>query len=696
MKKFRFGLVFISLIFFSAEAFSQSAKLAEINRKTAERCLKIAENYILADEWNSALSQAELGLSYDSFVSDLLYIKAMAQDRLGATRAEILKTIKAAFDADTWLNYNKNGARILYADLLCGVGSYEESLAVLNDEGFIYSADAEFIRIKNFYRIASAASIEQARLKINSARKIYPSDSRFQDLFFTFEYSFMIKAWIDGIEYSVPALVQTIADAYIENFPDYASASTEVELLASFFAKGQTRTRLVKAIEAKNSEHPLFPVAALAAGTISEQKAYDLFVETLSKEISISLLTAFISLLKDEALIQDLSVRLTAFEGTLYIDEDLDLQNELVVQYLRGRPQYVQFDRNMDGEKDLYSVCDFGVPLFVSFEGGLTEVFYDSYPCVNCVNKNKENAVYYFLNDDFIYTPFDMIILPSFSRLGVNFYIPFINPELLPPQKKEMLAKTSCIELTASENGNSKVVYTFFDGRPVFANFTDTQGKFAYSSMEEGFPFVRYVDYDRDGIFETSETYDIDIEKLYDSEDEHVYIKKIFGDIPFAENLYLNKVEIDRNNDTIIEFKEEFLGNGNKLTSWDNDGNGVWDYEYYRFADPFVEEIYFYSSNGLPRVVLTKADGIPQKIKVGADEIPVVKGSQNNIYWIGERSTFSDENAIAKEVISAENGVVCIVQNKEKRFSVIKIDELYFCRKLPESYITDDEDEILE
>ena len=49
---------------------------------------------------------------------------------------------------------------------------------------FIYSADAEFIRIKNYYRIGTEDSIEQARLKINAARRIYPNDVRFPNIFF--------------------------------------------------------------------------------------------------------------------------------------------------------------------------------------------------------------------------------------------------------------------------------------------------------------------------------------------------------------------------------------------------------------------------------------------------------------------------------------------------------------------------------
>ncbi|MCR4733744.1 MAG: hypothetical protein K5829_01905 [Treponema sp.] len=695
MKKFK--VIFAFLVFFlSSFVYAQNSKLDEINRKTAERCLKIAENLILSDDWNGALAQAEMGLAYDDSVSDLLYVKAMAQEKLGYSKLKILESIKAAFEKDIWINYNKNGARILYADLLCDTGLYEESLSLLNDEGFIYSADAEFIRIKDFYRLGTADSIGQARDKINTTRKIYPSDSRFPELFFSFEYSFMLQAKNDGIDYFIPEIVKMIADSYIVTFPLDEADVSEMELLSTFFASDEKKTRLIKALEAKNADTPLFALAALSADVISQTKAYDIFINWLDGDISLSILSSFVSLLTDEALIQDMNIRLNAFEGTLCIDDNLDLQNELTVKYSRGRAQYIYYDKNMDGEKDLYSVCDFGVPLYSSFDHGLTEIFYDMYPNVSCINKNKENAVYYFLNDDYVFAPFDMIIYPAFSRLGTSFYIPYVNPELMAPDKVELIKNTSCVELNAKENGSSKVVYTYFGGNPVFANFTDNAGKFAFASLENGFPFVRFVDYDRDGNFETSETYDIDFDNSHADESERKVIENIFGAIPFAEKLYLNKIEIDRNNDTVVEFKEEYPGNGNIISSWDNDGNGIWECEYFKFVDSDMEEIYFYKDNGLPKVILTKISGIPSKIKVGNLEVPLIKGSQDYIYWLQNKGSWANENAIMKEARGLASGVVCIVQNDEKRFSVIRIDDVYYCRELPESYIPDDDEDTVQ
>ena len=61
-----------------ASVFAQGSALSA-NRNTALRCLKLAENCLLAKDWSNALKQADLGLTYDDSISDLIYVKAAAQ-----------------------------------------------------------------------------------------------------------------------------------------------------------------------------------------------------------------------------------------------------------------------------------------------------------------------------------------------------------------------------------------------------------------------------------------------------------------------------------------------------------------------------------------------------------------------------------------------------------------------------------------
>ena len=67
------------------------------NKNTALRCLKLAESCLVGNDWQNALNQAELGLSYDDSISDLYYIKAAASLNLGGTKADALRLLSSAF-----------------------------------------------------------------------------------------------------------------------------------------------------------------------------------------------------------------------------------------------------------------------------------------------------------------------------------------------------------------------------------------------------------------------------------------------------------------------------------------------------------------------------------------------------------------------------------------------------------------------
>ena len=158
MKKYAIVVLLSFGLIFSAAAQNSAASA---NKNTALRCLKLAESCLVGNDWKNALSQAELGLSYDDSISDLYYIKAAASLNLGGTKADALRTLSSAFERSSWAGYTKNGARIFLVDLLSDTGLHEESLTVLDSEPFIYSTDAEFIRIKNYYRMGTKESLNK-------------------------------------------------------------------------------------------------------------------------------------------------------------------------------------------------------------------------------------------------------------------------------------------------------------------------------------------------------------------------------------------------------------------------------------------------------------------------------------------------------------------------------------------------------
>lgn len=661
------------------------------NKNTALRCLKLAESCLVGNDWQNALNQAELGLSYDDSISDLYYIKAAASLNLGGTKADALRLLSSAFERAAWAGYTKNGARIFLADLLSDTGFYEESLSALDNEPFIYSADAEFIRIKNYYRMGTEDSLSRARQRLNSIRRVYPADQRFPKIFFMFESQFMSEAERDGLKYQIPELVSTIAASYIAKLPDYSDRNQELELMAASFARGEEKLRLIKAIDAKNkSLSALLAIAALRAGIYTDAEAFDMFFGASGSEVYLELLETFVALLKDEEVIEQAAKTLASFTGTLYIDENMDLQYEFVVQYENGRPLYIKYDGNNDGEIELYSSCDFGAPVLVYFNSSRIQFYYDTFPRISKVSYSDTNLVFNFLHDDFVFSPFDFVTDNVFARTGAEFYIPNISNEIAIPLPQELIEKASSFELPVTERDNARIVYTLSGGNIVFAEFYEEDKRYAYSDFTKEGSIFRFVDYDNDGNFETVEQFSeipYAQEGLRSDENERI-VSSVFNFIDGRQDIYLRKIQIDRNANTFSEFSEEYLEYGGKVTVWDNDDNGLPDCQYIRYpqkeGDSLLEETLYFDSNGLQIISLTIADGVPVKMNIQGSEVMVYAGTAAGLYWIDNKGTEDEETAVLNYVTKGiEQGAIDILNFEEERISVIKVGSSYYCRKVP-------------
>lgn len=688
MKK---SLLFTILFVFSFNILCAQNSAASANRNTAVRCLKLAENCLLAGDWENAFRQAELGLAYDDSVSDLIYTKAAAQTHLDYKKADIISIIKLAFEKNCWVGYAKNGARILYADLLCDAGNYSESLAVLDDEPFIFSADAEFIRIKNYYRLGTTEALEKARSKVNTSRRVYPEDSRFPEVFFAFETIIKNTAELKGLEYSIPENVRIIADSYIAKLPDYTEKKNTLEVYAAFLANDEIKTRLIKSISAKTNElNPLLIIAQKQINMISDAQAFESFFACIDNSVSLNILDMFISLITDIDVKNSIIEKLTNFDGTLYIDENLDLQNELVVDYSLGRPKYISYDKNNDGNKELYAICDYGSPISIYFNTESTELFYNSFPNVNKVNFLKDNYTFTFLNDDYQYSPFEMTLDGVLQSMSFDFYIPKVSQEISIPTPYDLVLKSNTVELPIEERENAKIVYSTYNGKLVLANFFEGERKYAICDFSAGVPFVRYVDYDNDETYETAEFYDEIPQDYKITADELKFMENVFSKVVKGKSLYLQKVQIDRNSNNFNEFVEEYLSANGRITSWDNDDNGIIDSQFIRYPvkedESVIEEAIFYDSNGLPVVSLYSLDGVPLKMNYGEQEVPIYCAKTEHLYWIEEEQSLETEEKVYEFMQQGiTQGVIELIEIDGQRFTLIRIGSDYFCKKVYEN-----------
>ncbi|MBQ7158874.1 MAG: hypothetical protein IJS09_05565 [Treponema sp.] len=327
-------LLFFSLFFTGALLFAQSDSARSANRRTAIRYLQLAKQYASQKQWKEADTNARLGLAYDEGIADLWYIRAVSQSNEGEKKSVVIPLVVTSLTRGEWVDYNRDSARILYADLLSTTLHFAEAVKVLDDAPFLYSADAEYIRARCYYNMGGEY-IQRAREKIDAARRIYPTDARFADLFFSLEYHLnqtMLQDAASGLDTEgLPPLVRKIADAFILGMPSFANPSAELELYAAIFAEGEKQIRLLKSFKARRLNAPLYAEYALRLGLLDQDAALDAIFVYTNDTVNLSILQAFVPLITDEKPHQDLYEYLNAYNGRLISDADGDGIANLIV-----------------------------------------------------------------------------------------------------------------------------------------------------------------------------------------------------------------------------------------------------------------------------------------------------------------------------------------------------------------------------
>lgn len=687
LKRISFFALFV--FFLSAgNLFCENAALIA-NRQTAIRCLKLAKSYISQNIWDAVSSKIEMGLAYDDSISDLWYLDAVVKTHNGATRSEIRPLIERSLAQGNWIDYNRDNARVLYADLLCDTGLHEQALSVLDEEPFLFSADAEFIRIKVFYLQKTSDSLEKARDKIDAARRVYPSDARFARLFFRNEFALLKEG-----ERPSPD-VQRMADAFILLVPKYADADAELELYAALFSDGEKKIRLLKAYHAKELTHPLYAEASLKAGLMTQKEAVEYFVEWADVSISLEWLKSFAVLITEDEPVEFLREYLNSYEGLLTVDTDGDLEPNLFVDYYRGRPQNIQWDRNNDGINEWTAVCDFGVPTAVCIPADEITVNYGSFPYITKLshkNSNGRNVTFSFADEQFEWTPFSVSAeLTLRDALRMDFFLPQINFSA-----EELDFKTSAkfafsYEIDSDEYAGAIISFSLLNGIPQSAVYSLNGVQYAQAFFEDGRPLFRAVDRDGDGIFETTETYALDEDGKIEmsAEDSSLLMTSLYG-YPMERNgLYIKMIQIDQNGDTKPDFTEEYLAGNGKITSWDSDNDGHWDTRYVRYPkkadEGLIEDSMFYLMPGRVLTAVTCVDGEPVKVVSNEIEYGVTKGEISDFYWVGNAGSMAEEEAVASSLDKMNRQGECLVVEVENsRVLSIKVADFMFGRLIPQ------------
>lgn len=677
-------LCMLLLVQIPVPAQADKAATTAANRQTALRYLLLAKEYINDSDWDTAIAEAQLGLSYDATIADLWYVMAVAESNKGGVLRDILPYVTTALTESQWVDYNRDGARVLYADILSDTGKWRQAVAVLDTAPFLYSADAEYIRIQAYYRMHTADSIEKAREKVDSVRRIYPDDTRFPLIFFKYEY---------GYHLSETSLSEALAAAFITHMPQYRTVSSELAVYMATFAKdSEEQKRMLQSFSAKNMRHPLYAIVALKAGILDQQAAYDYFCSFADKKISVSYLSEFAPLITDNEVKKQFVQYLTAYAGTLVEDTNGDLEPNLVIKYRRGRPEAITWDQNSDGVNEWEAVCDFGVPVSIDLPEDHIHSVYGTYPFLRTAVFSDENGrplvTFNLLDETLRWIPFSVKTSLFLSRTpGCDFYIPEVQHDVPHLSDADLLAAASSYEVPLQEYEGAFVKFSILDGIPQSSAYYKNGSCYARCRFKDGIPDVRTVDADGDGIFETTETYGFDPQNLMHrtAAENMQCMMNLFGRPEYGNGIYVKMIQVDTDKDNIADFSEEYLADDAKITSWDSNNDGLWDIRYVRYPENKNGEIpaaiYFYLMPERKLVSVALIDDKPVTITSDKTIYTVVKGHMQDFYWIGVPGPEEMEQKIGEAVGRAgSQGIRVSVDAPPDQFTAVQVDNKIFAR----------------
>lgn len=672
----------LCLLFFSIfclSIYAQDLSNPDIaNRQTAIRCIQVSKNYLVANNYSLALSQAELGLAYDDKISDLWYIKAVSSKMLDYSKKQILDYSEKFYEIDDWVIFSKDLGLVLYGEILSDCGEYEKAYQVLEDNKEYYSREIELIKAKAAYRLQD---FTDARNIISSASKIFPEDYRFPYTFYKNEFyaSYFNSKEIDAGAIAIANNFKSMNFTWAEKYKD-------VLFYASYFETDTDESnRMLLNYLSQGSIIPEAIIYALDKKCINENTAFEQFKNYSNTGLDYELFLKTLQSFTDEQIQISCISFLSKFNGVVTFDRNKDFIYDMKVFYDSGRPSIIEADFNQDDVLDWQIQCDFGTPVMANIFDKNIQVVYGVYPFIDTVELiDKTN--YSLIADKYEWSPVNFVS----TELINNFFFYY-------PIPMEKVADIDCTTLfsnsyritTTKNNEQDEVLQIRFvlnNGLPVQAVYTKNSTPYANAVFEGGYLLYRTVDKNFDGSYELTEYYNFDYINYskYQSEQEHkILYDELFGPIDTLEGLYLSKICIDENEDGKVECIEEYIDNGKKI-SWLNENN-IESIIYEKKVDEnneIKENIVFLNPIDQKYHTIEYSQGKPTSVKSGDEIQKITFNDLYDLFWIGNNPGDDYTERLVQEVTNDfEQGKITLFQFEEfpsVRTLIIKIGDYYF------------------
>ncbi len=639
------------------------------NRRTALICLEQGKDAKVQGHWVDVYEKSSLGVAYDAHIPDLWLLRAESAAELNRPKVEIISYVEQALRNSGWIQDSTDAARLLYADLLSDTCEWKKSLAVLDSEPKLMSNDADFVRAKDYYR---SGNLAPARTIVRNAKTLYPDDGRFQLLFLQRERS-------NTGSREVAAYAASLLKTHTLWSGDYPEILVQG---AHYSSSDEERIRLLKAYAAQGLSDELHTVLSLRYDIISENTAFEYMVGFAEKGLMYDNLREFVSLLKTPEVKTKVKEWLGAFAGVLIFDTNHDGIADLSAEYKRGRASFIRYDANQDGLSSWQAFCDFGVPFSLTLPEKEITLDYGIYPSLSTLTDSKRGIVYELTADSAMWTPLNIVLAP-FENLGIKFFIPSPKGNISLPKENVILAFASSMKRATSERINGTVRFSLLDGVPQTAVYYQDDVPYAYAFFENGRLQFRSVDIDDDGFYELTEVYDFSpskVNRFMSAAGQQKLCEDLFGSKDILAGTYCTQMIHDSNKDGRPDSFIEFLGNGERIVSWDIDPepDGLWDIRSIIKGDSQIDQ--FIHPVSKEEITIMNKNGRPVSIVSPLGMQPIIQDDFfTNLYWIEQPQQYEISQQVMNYFnLSPSQGVSILDIIDGKRLLVVHIGDYYF------------------
>ena len=605
-----------------------SRELQQINTSYALQYLQKAAALYTDANYAECLEYVEKGMTFDDSFVDFFYLKAQCLAHLNGTRAQCLDAAEAALTSGLKLRiYNRDNSVLLLARLYIETKRYNESLQLLETLAFP-SADCDFYRASALYGLGRD---EQARDVIETALSRWSFDVRFPRLFFLQERD---KSMTRAGKKLADTLLQQLY-VWIKQEPAFAIYA------APFDPNPQENNRRLKVYrnmhksDAQNIDARTQLAAVLAElryGVIDEKTAVEEFfavktVDPLHEKNTTSIpalysdqLIELCRLTGTNSMRKEIGRRLTAFNGVLLEDDNHDYIPDTIVFFEQGRPISAFFDLNQDEVYEYQVRCNFGAPDLIFTPKNGHAVQYDSYPAIHSIVQRAEKREYTMRPlalrwEPITQTELDLRLRDTDAEAPAFFTLRLRNNARL-LQEHDFIFSALYSEEPAPEDKNAVLRTHFEDGLIISAETTKGTQTIALNRYRNGVLAQKEYDYDGDVFFEVLEQY--------------------------GKQGTLEKISVDTNKDKVFEYYEVYKTDGTVIKNWDGNEDGTPEIQYTQFPSGNAQTVWTHRYSGLPVSVYYK-DGMPERLTVGRTNVPLIKDSSYNLYWLGMCPSFSDK-----------------------------------------------------